>query len=850
MSLLRSVLKKGGSSSPDSPNKPFDPLKAGGPKAKSKSSSAQSFKSVASTIKSISSFYSAITGNGVKVPKRRRPPVLTFGAPTFYHSDPPPASTVPGVERVPLGLSSALPFTAAHAASLYPDNTRTDATTSTSGDSETGVNGSEPWLSIVLFSHGNGSDPKAIYHDQATVTGEVRMILSKPRNIESVDVWLVGKMDCVLEIQGVPFIQQRARVWGSGSSFTGGSKKKFAAGTHVFPFTFTPLSQDTKIHQPEEAQRKNKGDVRLDLPPSISISAVGNFAGEIHYTVGVNIAYGSMWDIDDSLDLKIGFLPRTRPLLREPTLFPLLPTREDWPFEQEIVAGWMLLPFGGRGRFVDDMIEVEGILGVPYPPVYTPDDTVPFKLILWSESTSQLAQLAQPSSIQVVLVKNDVYGPDALVPRSAARKNRRSVVVGSGKIWRDDQERNTPAAPTPTSPPKPKRRASTGLSLESIDEDEEKEEEAPLEAEVPLPLAQDEEVSVTPKSEPPAEEAASQDILPQTAITTPIPPSESVGAEPSTSVSTSPLRATPPLSSLSIGPASSGLGPRGALARLNGVSSSAKPPSRMSPPSSPSKAPVPSRWASFTADSDSEDENEGEENGDKAETSQPPESDTDTSTILGDGGDDETAAGAPASPPSTVGDVTEADAEQSSFAADEEEWFPGMEDDEKIITLSGSIPLKGALGRPSFNYKYMSRHYMAKIIITHKEYNHITPSATGIYAEAPIWVTTDPPAAVLEAAKAAVESKEKLNALLSEAPASAAAAAPISNTSSPPVSPTSTSGAAPPESMSPNYSALPIAGAVVPVPGSAADVTRYPSARGVHSDKERPSWKATRVAAF
>lgn len=64
--------------------------------------------------------------------------------------------------------------------------------------------------------------------------------------------------------------------------------------------------------------------------------------------------------------MKITYLPRTRPIPRELTPFPLLPTREDWPFDQEIVGGWMLLPFGGRGRFGDDMIEVEGIVR-PFP---------------------------------------------------------------------------------------------------------------------------------------------------------------------------------------------------------------------------------------------------------------------------------------------------------------------------------------------------------------------------------------------------------------------------------------------------------------------------------------------------
>lgn len=186
MSLLRSVLKK--SAAPTSPtdlngSQPFNPL-AGKGTAKSSRSSAQSFKSVASTIKSISSFYSVLTGNGPKVAKRRRPPILTFGAPEFHHSDPPPAVPITGTERVPVELTSDLPFTSAHAASLLENN----STTSAGQDAQDGD--TEPWLSIVLFSHAKPVDLQPKYHDQACVSGEIRMVLNKPRNIESLDVWV------------------------------------------------------------------------------------------------------------------------------------------------------------------------------------------------------------------------------------------------------------------------------------------------------------------------------------------------------------------------------------------------------------------------------------------------------------------------------------------------------------------------------------------------------------------------------------------------------------------------------------------------------------------------------------
>lgn len=169
MSLLRSVLKK---SAPPSPNGAFDP---GRSKSKPSKSSAASFKSVADTIKSISSFYSVVTGNGPKIPKRRRPPLLQFGAPVFSFSDPPPAQLPEGVERVPIpqARGTGTPFISGHADSLL----------------ENGKDG-DPWLSVVVFSHARAVDSQAVYHDQATVTGQVRMKLTKPRTIDTIDVWV------------------------------------------------------------------------------------------------------------------------------------------------------------------------------------------------------------------------------------------------------------------------------------------------------------------------------------------------------------------------------------------------------------------------------------------------------------------------------------------------------------------------------------------------------------------------------------------------------------------------------------------------------------------------------------
>lgn len=63
-----------------------------------------------------------------------------------------------------------------------------------------------------------------------------------------------------------------------------------------------------------------------------------------------------------SMQAEISYLPRTRPLPRTIEPFPLLPTREDWPYTREVIGGWSLTPFGGRGRFDGRIVEVEGIV--------------------------------------------------------------------------------------------------------------------------------------------------------------------------------------------------------------------------------------------------------------------------------------------------------------------------------------------------------------------------------------------------------------------------------------------------------------------------------------------------------
>jgi len=89
---------------------------------------------------------------------------------------------------------------------------------------------------------------------------------------------------------------------------------------------------------------------------------VTGFSGNIKYTVGVNIVFDGFGGIDDEFDMQGQYLPLCKPLPRVKTPFPYIPTREDWPFSREVVGGWTLTPFGGRGRLGEEMVEVEGIV--------------------------------------------------------------------------------------------------------------------------------------------------------------------------------------------------------------------------------------------------------------------------------------------------------------------------------------------------------------------------------------------------------------------------------------------------------------------------------------------------------
>ncbi|KAJ6470419.1 hypothetical protein C8R45DRAFT_937337 [Mycena sanguinolenta] len=251
-----------------------------------------------------------------------------------------------------------------------------------------------------------------------------------------------------------------ANLWNREQAPPGGQsvKGKFPNGQFVFPFEFPELPTDTLVIQPNDAKRRNKARVPLPLT---------GFSGNIKYTVGVNIVFDGFGAIDDEFDMTFQYIPLCKPLPRVKTPFPYLPTREDWPFSREVVGGWTLTSFGGRGRLGEEMVEIEGItcihfiikLGVQEPAIYTAGQTIEFSLLLWSTNPLALEALGQPAAIQVGFYKPDIFALDAMTPRTSTRKNRYLEQLAAGHMWRTDDGRPADYEPSPDfrmgSTPKP-----------------------------------------------------------------------------------------------------------------------------------------------------------------------------------------------------------------------------------------------------------------------------------------------------------------------------------------------------------------------------------------------------------
>lgn len=112
-----------------------------------------------------------------------------------------------------------------------------------------------------------------------------------------------------------------------------------------------------------KVQYKMRVDVEYGAPKLGRLQPVPDlYVDHTHSLAQTVCAAAKLTIVTCSIQNEISYLPRTRPLLRELPPFPLLPTREDWPFTRETIGGWSLTPFGGRGRFDGRMVDVEGIV--------------------------------------------------------------------------------------------------------------------------------------------------------------------------------------------------------------------------------------------------------------------------------------------------------------------------------------------------------------------------------------------------------------------------------------------------------------------------------------------------------
>ncbi|KAG8705885.1 hypothetical protein FRC08_001397, partial [Ceratobasidium sp. 394] len=220
-------------------------------------------------------------------------------------------------------------------------------------------------------------------------------------------------------------------------------------GTYVFPFSFEPLPDNVQIIQEEKKTTTGRGITLIPLPPSYLCDMTGWF-GRISYEVGVDVLRRKLLKDPYHLDTRFNYHPNYRLITPTEPLppFPLIPTREDWPYEREVIGGWSITPFGGRGRWnLDSMIEVEGLLGIRHPCAAHPGDELEVMLLLWCQNAEALAELSKPESIELSFVRTNILGIDALSPSSRTRKNRlvwprRHV---AGRVWIEGE---APKAPT------------------------------------------------------------------------------------------------------------------------------------------------------------------------------------------------------------------------------------------------------------------------------------------------------------------------------------------------------------------------------------------------------------------
>ncbi|KAG8692768.1 hypothetical protein FRC09_010970, partial [Ceratobasidium sp. 395] len=382
-----------------------------------KKSYARSIRSVASVktfAASLASFYtSSGSSSGPRVPKRRRAPKSELGKPVFVSKCPDDElRLVDGVE-------------------VYDERGRVSGVALVRSVED----GGQPRVSLLVNHFGEVGEQGVIFYGGTSVTGEVRLAISKPDSIESIEVSITLKSACTFSESEPETMTMRASLLSRPETFQ--------PGTYVLPFAFEPFPNSVVVRQEEKKNVTGRPLARVPLPPSYNVRAP-HWMGRIEYEMGLVVKRKGLRP-NDYLEIPLVYRPRHRlkPTLPPPQPFPLIPTRDDWPFEREVVGGWSLTPFGGRGRWCGETkVKVEGLLGIPHPTVAHAGSKINVTLLLWGTHPASLAALSSPGSVRIRLIRAHVMGLDALSPSSRAHTSRIVFEAerSSGGVWADGEQ--------------------------------------------------------------------------------------------------------------------------------------------------------------------------------------------------------------------------------------------------------------------------------------------------------------------------------------------------------------------------------------------------------------------------
>ncbi|KAG9105583.1 hypothetical protein FRC07_009166, partial [Ceratobasidium sp. 392] len=314
--------------------------------------------------------------------------------------------------------------------------------------------GGQARVSLLVNHFGEVGEKGVIFYGGTCVTGEVRLAISKPDSIDSIEVWIALKSACTFSESEPETMSMRASLLSRPESFQ--------PGTYVLPYAFEPFPNSVVVRQEEKKNVTGRPLARVPLPPSYNVRAP-HWMGRIEYEMGLVVKRKGLRP-NDYLEIPLVYRPRHRskPSLPPPQPFPLIPTRDDWPFEREVVGGWSLTPFGGRGRWCGETkVEVEGLvspllsasipivnqrtekqLGIPHPTVAHAGSKINLTLLLWGTHPASLAALSSPGAVRIRLIRAHVMGLDALSPSSRAHTSRIVFEAErwSGSVWADGEQ--------------------------------------------------------------------------------------------------------------------------------------------------------------------------------------------------------------------------------------------------------------------------------------------------------------------------------------------------------------------------------------------------------------------------